>query len=81
MFDMSKMGSSGRTGLLQSLVQVQGDFETSSRDLLWGLQELWIQLEELHTGVTLSKQEGRGHRDLTSVETDAEVSWYHHHHC
>ncbi|XP_013871333.1 uncharacterized protein si:ch211-151h10.2 isoform X2 [Austrofundulus limnaeus] len=62
-----------RTGLLQSLVQVQGDFETSSRDLLWGLQELWIQLEELHTGVTLSKQEGWGYRDLTSVKTDAQT--------
>ncbi|XP_017293262.1 uncharacterized protein LOC108248793 [Kryptolebias marmoratus] len=62
-----------RTGLLASLVKAQQDFQTSVGDLLRGLQDLWVQLEELHAGVTLTKREDRGHRDLASVQKDAEA--------
>lgn len=44
------------------------------KDMLEGLDGLWARLELLHTGVTLSKQESRGHKDLASATTDAEVS-------
>ncbi|XP_034078930.1 uncharacterized protein si:ch211-151h10.2 isoform X3 [Gymnodraco acuticeps] len=52
------------------LVQVQGDFEASVKDMLEGLGGLWAQLEELHTGVTLTKEGSPG--DLASAQTDAE---------
>ncbi|KAM4742562.1 uncharacterized protein FYW61_001349 [Anableps anableps] len=61
-----------RTGSLQALVQVQADFESSVEDLLQGLDGLWTQLEELHTGVTLTKEDSQGSRDLTLVQEDAE---------
>ncbi len=56
------------------LVQVQGDFEVSVKDMLEGLDGLWAQLEELHTGVTLTKEERRDHGDLALARTDTEVS-------
>lgn len=59
--------------LLCRLVQVQGDLETSVRDMLMGLEGLWARLELLHTGVTLTKQSGRGREDLASAQTDSEV--------
>ncbi|KAE8295023.1 hypothetical protein D5F01_LYC05946 [Larimichthys crocea] len=61
-----------RVRSLCRLVQVQGDFETSVKDMLEGLDGLWAQLEELHTGVTLTKEGSRGHRDLDSAHTDTE---------
>ncbi|XP_076591777.1 uncharacterized protein LOC143323669 [Chaetodon auriga] len=62
-----------RMGTLRRLIQVQGDFETSVKGMLEGLDDLWAQLEELHTGVTLTKEGGRGHGDLASAQTDAET--------
>lgn len=59
---------------LGRLVQVQGDFEASVKDMLEGLGGLWAQLEELHTRVTLTKEGSRGLRDLASAQADAEVS-------
>lgn len=38
-----------------------------------GLEGLWARLELLHTGVTLTKQSGRGREDLASAQTDSEV--------
>uniref|UniRef100_A0A096ME73 Si:ch211-151h10.2 n=1 Tax=Poecilia formosa TaxID=48698 RepID=A0A096ME73_POEFO len=61
-----------RTASLQVLVQVQRDFESSVEDLLQGLDGLWTQLEELHAGVTLTKKDSLGSRDLTLVQEDAE---------
>lgn len=58
---------------LRTLVQVQGDFEASVKNMLQGLDDLWAQLEELHTGVTLFKQETQGHRDLASAQRDTQV--------
>lgn len=58
---------------LCKLVQAQGDFEASVKDMLDGLDGLWAQLEVLHTGVTLNKHGSRG-RDLATARTDAEVS-------
>ncbi|KAI9548072.1 hypothetical protein NQZ68_013091 [Dissostichus eleginoides] len=55
---------------LRRLVQVQGDFEASVKDMLEGLGGLWAQLEELHTGVTLTKEGSPG--DLALAQTDAE---------
>ncbi|KAF3847418.1 hypothetical protein F7725_020446 [Dissostichus mawsoni] len=54
---------------LRRLVQVQGDFEANVKDMLEGLGGLWAQLEELHTGVTLTKEGSPG--DLASAQTDA----------
>ncbi|XP_022058472.1 uncharacterized protein si:ch211-151h10.2 isoform X2 [Acanthochromis polyacanthus] len=62
-----------RTRSLRTLVQVQGDFEASVKDLLQGLDGLWAQLEELHTGVTLSKRGSRDQVDVASAQTDAET--------
>ena len=59
---------------LSRLVQVQGTFEASVKDILKGLDGLWAQLEELHAGVTLTKEGSGGHRDLALAQTDAEVS-------
>lgn len=58
---------------LRALVQVQGDFEASVKNMLQGLDNLWAQLEELHTGVTLFKQETQGHIDLASAQRDTQV--------
>lgn len=63
-----------RTGSLLRLLQVQEDFQASVKDMLEGLDGLWARLELLHTGVTLSKEGSRGHKDLASASTDAEVS-------
>ncbi|XP_019943754.2 uncharacterized protein [Paralichthys olivaceus] len=57
---------------LRTLVQVQGDFEASVKDMLEGLDGLWAQLEELHTGVTLTKEGGRGQGDVALARTDTE---------
>ncbi|KAA8594106.1 hypothetical protein FQN60_004940 [Etheostoma spectabile] len=58
--------------------KVQGDFEASVKDMLEGLEDLWAQLEELHTGVTLTKEGGQGHRELASAQADAEeLTWSH----
>ncbi|KAM9853755.1 uncharacterized protein ACBR49_004543 [Aulostomus maculatus] len=56
---------------LHRLIQVQGDFEASVKDVLKGLDERWAQLEELHTGVTLTKEGSPGHTDLASAHADA----------
>lgn len=53
---------------------MQEDFEARVKDMLEGLQGLWAQLEELHTGVTLTKEGGGGRGDLASAGTHAEVS-------
>ncbi|XP_038548262.1 uncharacterized protein si:ch211-151h10.2 isoform X1 [Micropterus salmoides] len=62
-----------RTRSLCRLVQVQGAFEASVKEMLEGLHGLWAQLEELHMGVTLTKEGSRGHRDLALAQTDAET--------
>lgn len=62
-----------RMSSLHRLVQVQGDFEASVKDMLEGLEGLWTQLEKLHTGVTLTKEGSRGHGDLASAQTDTET--------
>lgn len=59
---------------MHALIQVQAGFEASVEDMLQGLDGFWKQLEELHAGVTLSKREGQGHKDLASAQTEAEVS-------
>lgn len=59
---------------MRTLVQVQRNFEASVKNLVQGFSHLWAELEELHTGVTLSKQEGRGHGDLNSAHSDTQVS-------
>ncbi|XP_049433488.1 uncharacterized protein si:ch211-151h10.2 [Epinephelus fuscoguttatus] len=61
-----------RMTTLCRLIQVQGDFEASVKDMMVGLEGLWAQLEELHTGVTLTKEGGQDHTDLASAQTDAE---------
>ncbi|KAM9359609.1 uncharacterized protein ABDE67_002752 [Symphorus nematophorus] len=60
-----------RMGSLCRLVQVQGDFEAGVKDVLEGLDGLWAQLEELHAGVTLTKEGSRG--DVASARTDAQT--------
>ncbi|XP_075892799.1 uncharacterized protein LOC142895546 [Nelusetta ayraudi] len=58
---------------LAALVQVQQDFEASVKDMLEGISGLWARLEVLHTGVTLTKHWGQGHKDLASAWTDLEA--------
>ncbi|XP_029373390.1 uncharacterized protein LOC115052995 isoform X2 [Echeneis naucrates] len=58
---------------LRALVQVQGHFEASVKDMLEGVDGLWAQLEQLHTGVTLTKEGGQGHGDLALAHTEAEI--------
>lgn len=67
-----------RVDSLQALVQVQQDFEASVRDTLEGISGLWARLEVLHTGVTLTKHWGPGHKDLASAWTDLEVGMFSH---
>ncbi|KAM9319134.1 uncharacterized protein KZ484_023431 isoform 2-T2 [Pholidichthys leucotaenia] len=62
-----------RIGTLHIVVQVQGDFEATVKDMLQGLDGLWGQLEELHAGVTLTKSGSQDHKDLTSTQTDAQT--------
>ncbi|CAN9510949.1 unnamed protein product [Ophioblennius macclurei] len=62
-----------RTVSLHTLVQVQGDFEASVKDMLQGLDGLWARLEELHTGVTITKEVGQGRVAVSSAQTDAET--------
>lgn len=62
-----------RVDSLHALVQVQQQFEASVKDMLEGISGLWARLEVLHTGVTLSKHWGPGHKDLASAWTDLEV--------
>lgn len=56
------------------LVQAQEDFESSVKDMQEALDGLWARLEVLHTGVTLTKQGSRIHKDLASAQTEAQVS-------
>ncbi|XP_056297235.1 uncharacterized protein si:ch211-151h10.2 [Pseudoliparis swirei] len=60
-----------RSSFLCRLVQVQGEFDVRVKDLLLGLEGLWAQLEDLHTGVTLTKEGSHG--DLASTQTDTET--------
>ncbi|XP_060928578.1 uncharacterized protein si:ch211-151h10.2 [Limanda limanda] len=57
---------------LRALVQVQGEFEASVEEMLEGVAGLWAQLEELHTGVTLTKEGGEDQGDVALARTDAE---------
>ena len=52
---------------------MQGDFETSIKNMLECLGGLWAQLEELHTGVTLTKEGSSGCRDLALAQTGVKV--------
>lgn len=58
---------------LQRLVQSQRDLEASVLDTLERIDNHWAQLEELHTGVTLTKEGGRGYRDLDQARRGAQV--------
>lgn len=58
---------------LGELVEVQSNLESSVGDVQQGLDGLWAQLEELHTGVTLSKKGDQGPRELTSAQADVKV--------
>lgn len=57
---------------------MQLDFEVSVKDTLEGVSGLWARLEVLHTGVTLTKHWGPGHKDLASAWTDLEVGVFSH---
>ncbi|CAB1452849.1 unnamed protein product [Pleuronectes platessa] len=57
---------------LRTLVQVQGDFEAGVKYMLEGLDGLWAQLEELHTGVTLTKEGGEDQGDVALARTRTE---------
>nr|XP_057936653.1 uncharacterized protein si:ch211-151h10.2 [Doryrhamphus excisus] len=62
-----------RTTSLRTLVQVQADFEAGVKELQEEVELRWAQLEDLHTGVTLTKEGGQDHRDLASTLKDAET--------
>ncbi|XP_061733839.1 uncharacterized protein si:ch211-151h10.2 [Nerophis ophidion] len=62
-----------RTRLLRRLVQVQADLEAGMKGLQDGVLVHWARLEDLHTGVTLTRQDGQDHGDLASTCKDAET--------
>ncbi|MEQ2211823.1 hypothetical protein XENOCAPTIV_017329 [Xenoophorus captivus] len=84
---LEKVNFGSEVILEEALVQVQTDFESSVKDLLQGLDGLWTQLEELHAGVTLTKKDSQGNKDLASAQADAEpfallpqdLTWSHTH--
>ncbi|XP_061827993.1 uncharacterized protein [Nerophis lumbriciformis] len=62
-----------RTRLLRRLVQVQAELEAGTKRLQDGVLVHWARLEDLHTGVTLTRQGGQDHGDLASTCKDAET--------
>ncbi|XP_053730146.1 uncharacterized protein si:ch211-151h10.2 isoform X1 [Synchiropus splendidus] len=62
-----------RIRTLHQLLRAQGDLEVSVKDMLDGLEDLWAQLEELHAGVTLTKEGSEDQVDLGSALTRAET--------
>ncbi|XP_049582091.1 uncharacterized protein si:ch211-151h10.2 [Syngnathus scovelli] len=62
-----------RSSSLRRLLQIQAEFEAGIKELLEGVEVRWGRLEELHTGVTLTKEGGREPEDLASAHQDAET--------
>ncbi|XP_061537680.1 uncharacterized protein si:ch211-151h10.2 [Phycodurus eques] len=65
---LRKRGSS-----LRSLLLVQAEFEAGVKELQEGVEVRWGRLEELHTGVTLTREGDQHHTDLASAHHDAET--------
>ncbi|XP_057684781.1 uncharacterized protein LOC130911086 isoform X3 [Corythoichthys intestinalis] len=61
-----------RSSSLRRLLQVQAEYESSVKELREGVEDRWGRLEELHTGVTLTKEGGEDQVDLASAHQDAE---------
>ncbi|XP_072313079.1 uncharacterized protein [Eucyclogobius newberryi] len=62
-----------RVLLLSELVAAQSSLESSVCDVQQGLNRLWAQLEEMHTGVTLSKKRVQECRELPSAQADVKI--------
>ncbi|XP_020784326.1 uncharacterized protein si:ch211-151h10.2 isoform X2 [Boleophthalmus pectinirostris] len=62
-----------RVLLLSELVEAQSSLEASVTDMQQGLNRLWAQLEEMHTGVTISKKRERECRELPSAQADVKI--------
>lgn len=62
-----------RVLLLSDLVDVQSSLESSVSEVHQGLAGLWAQLEEQHTGVTLTKKGVQGSRELPSAQADVKI--------
>ncbi|XP_077397552.1 uncharacterized protein LOC144033377 isoform X2 [Festucalex cinctus] len=58
---------------LRRLLLVQPEFEAGVKELQEGVEVRWGRLEELHTGVTLTREGGQDREDLTSAHQDAET--------
>ncbi|XP_077421126.1 uncharacterized protein LOC144051685 [Vanacampus margaritifer] len=58
---------------LRRLLRVQPEFESGVKELQEGVEVRWGRLEELHTGVTLTREGGQDGEDLTSAHQDAEA--------
>ncbi|XP_061683246.1 uncharacterized protein si:ch211-151h10.2 isoform X1 [Syngnathoides biaculeatus] len=62
-----------RGSLLRRLLLVQAEFESGVKELQDGVERRWGQLEELHTGVTLTREGDQDHTDLASAHHGAET--------
>ncbi|XP_055082159.1 uncharacterized protein si:ch211-151h10.2 [Periophthalmus magnuspinnatus] len=62
-----------RVVLLSELVEAQSSLEANVCDMQQGLNRLWAQLEEMHTGVTISKKRERECRELPSAQADVKI--------
>ncbi|XP_028320777.1 uncharacterized protein LOC114474572 [Gouania willdenowi] len=62
-----------RTTSLQTLVCVQAEFEAGVKDLQQNLENMWTELEKLHTGVTFTKEGGQGPVTVETAQTNTET--------
>lgn len=62
-----------RSSSLRKLLRVQAEFEAAVKELQEGVELRWGRLEELHTGVTLTREGDQNRADLASAHQNAEV--------
>ncbi|XP_019742914.1 uncharacterized protein LOC109526210 isoform X2 [Hippocampus comes] len=62
-----------RSSSLRRLLRVQAEFEAAVKELEEGVDLRWGRLEELHTGVTLTREGDQDRADLASAHQNAET--------
>ncbi|XP_051934484.1 uncharacterized protein si:ch211-151h10.2 isoform X3 [Hippocampus zosterae] len=61
-----------RSSSLRTLLRIQAKFEAAVKELEEGVELRWGRLEELHTGVTLTREGDQDRADLASAHRNAE---------
>ncbi|XP_051934482.1 uncharacterized protein si:ch211-151h10.2 isoform X1 [Hippocampus zosterae] len=62
-----------RSSSLRTLLRIQAKFEAAVKELEEGVELRWGRLEELHTGVTLTREGDQDRADLASAHRNAET--------